>query len=216
MGFKRLPSAAFEIGKATSMSLWMLARKNFISHENRILDLEGSPPSIVTGMILPFAGASAPTGWMLCDGSAINRTTYSALFTALSTNYGVGDGSTTFNIPDFRGRCLVGYGAGSGLTSRAIAASGGEENHTVTTAELPVHNHTKTDPGHDHAFPTGRKYNSGAAAIDWIHDYLQSGTGDSGWQSSSSTTGMSIASTGGGGSHNNMQPSLVLNFIIKT
>lgn len=57
-----------------------------------------------TGVVLPFAGSSAPSGWLACDGTAISRTTYATLFAAISTSYGVGDGSTTFNLPDFRGR----------------------------------------------------------------------------------------------------------------
>lgn len=213
MGFKRLPTAAFAVGKATSMALWMIVRKNFIAHEERILDLEGSPPSIVTGMILPYAGSAAPTGWLLCDGSAINRTTYSALFTKLSTTYGAGDGSTTFNIPDFRGRIPVGYGAGSGLTNRSLGASGGFETHTLATNELPSHNHGVTDPGHTHG---GIKFKTtgGGSSVgpqlattrnSSLHRYVKN-----------NTTGISVDNAGGGGSHNNVQPGLVLSFIIKT
>ena len=58
------------------------------------------------GMVIPYAGTSAPSGWLLCDGSAISRTTYSALFSAIGTTYGVGDGSSTFNLPNFQGRYL--------------------------------------------------------------------------------------------------------------
>jgi microcystin-dependent protein len=60
------------------------------------------------GAILAYAGATAPSGWVLCDGSAISRTDYSTLFTAIGVSFGVGDGSTTFNVPDLRGRVLVG------------------------------------------------------------------------------------------------------------
>lgn len=78
------------------------------------------------GRIEQYGGASAPTGWLECDGSAVNRTTYARLFTAISTTWGVGDGSTTFNVPDFRGRVLVGKGTGT------LAASG--VNGDVDTA----------------------------------------------------------------------------------
>ena len=65
----------------------------------------GAPALVMpTGVVLPFAGTAAPTGWLACDGTAISRTTYAALFSAVGTSYGVGDGSTTFNLPDFRGR----------------------------------------------------------------------------------------------------------------
>lgn len=79
---------------------------------------------IPTGMIAPFAMSTAPTGWLECDGSAVSRTTYAALFTALSTTHGVGDGSTTFNIPDLRGEFIRGWDNGKGTdSSRTFASS---------------------------------------------------------------------------------------------
>jgi microcystin-dependent protein len=70
------------------------------------------------GAVLPFAGAAAPTGYLLCDGSAVSRTTYAALFAVLSTTFGVGDGSTTFNLPDMRETAPVGVGTrGTGVTA---------------------------------------------------------------------------------------------------
>jgi microcystin-dependent protein len=85
-----------------------------------------------------WAAASAPTGWLLCDGSAVSRTTYAGLFAILSTTYGVGDGSTTFNLPDLRGRFPVGKNAG---TFSALGGTGGEETHTLTVPEMPAHTH---------------------------------------------------------------------------
>jgi len=102
------------------------------------------------GFITEYGGATAPAGWLLCDGSAVSRTTYAALFAAIGVLHGVGDGSTTFNLPDCRGRATVGAGSGPGLTARGIGAKGGEENHVLTTAEMPVHSHGVTDPGHAH------------------------------------------------------------------
>ena len=86
-------------------------------------------------MIAPFAGASAPTGWLLCDGSAVSRTTYSALFAVTSTTYGVGDGSTTFNLPDLLGRTPMGAGSGTGLTARTLGTELGVESVTLTSAQ---------------------------------------------------------------------------------
>ena len=100
--------------------------------------------------------AVAPTGWLICDGSAVSRTTYSALFALLSTTYGAGDGTTTFNLPDLRGRSPLGAGTGAqknasgtgvitggtAMTARALGAWGGEETHVQTTAELVSHNHS--------------------------------------------------------------------------
>ena len=78
---------------------------------------------IPTGMIAPFAMSTAPTGWLECDGSAVSRTTYADLFTALSTTHGVGDGSTTFNIPDLRGEFIRGWDNGKGTDSGRTFAS---------------------------------------------------------------------------------------------
>jgi hypothetical protein len=78
-----------------------------------------------SGAILQFAGSSAPANWLLCDGSLVSRTTYATLFGVVGTNYGAGDGSTTFKLPDMRGRVPIGAGQGSSLTNRVIAAVSG-------------------------------------------------------------------------------------------
>jgi microcystin-dependent protein len=78
---------------------------------------------IPAGCMFDFGGSSAPTGYLLCDGSAVSRTTYARLFAVLSTAWGSGDGSSTFNVPDLRGRCSIGAGTGSGLTARTLAGS---------------------------------------------------------------------------------------------
>lgn len=100
---------------------------------------------------------TAPSGWLLCDGAIVSRTTYSALFTAIGTVYGSGDGSTTFNLPDTRGRVPMGSGTGLGLnasgtgvtsgtamTARALGAWFGEETHLLTATELAAHTHANT------------------------------------------------------------------------
>ncbi len=71
---------------------------------------------------MPYAATSAPTGWLLCDGTAVSRSTYAALFSAISTTFGAGDGSTTFNVPDLRGKTVLGYGAAAGSVSATISA----------------------------------------------------------------------------------------------
>lgn len=116
------------------------------------------------GFITMYAGTSAPGGWLFCDGSAISRVTYSDLFNIIGTSFGVGDGSTTFNIPDTRSRSIMGVGQGVGLTLRALAQILGEENHALTASEngththvqdahthlQDAHNHGVTDAGHNH------------------------------------------------------------------
>jgi microcystin-dependent protein len=113
---------------------------------------------------LPFAGANAPPLWLMCFGQAISRTVYSALYAAIGTAYGAGDGSTTFNVPDLRGRVpfgvdsmggtaagrLTGSAAG-GINANARGVSGGEQQHTVTWSEMPVHAHSMQ--GHQHQGP---------------------------------------------------------------
>jgi microcystin-dependent protein len=145
---------------------------------------------IPTGSLQMFAGSASPSGWLTCDGAAVNRTTYAALFAVIGTTYGAGNGTTTFNLPDMRGRAPIGVGTGSGLTARALADEVGAETHTLTVAEMPSHTHTQ--------FSTGPKNNS-----------FDSGTFVG--NDSSGPTG----STGGDAAHNNMQPSLAVNFIIK-
>lgn len=114
---------------------------------NDVLTVGGSGPDwsaltpsavVPTGAVVPYGGAAAPTGWLLCDGAAVSRTTYSTLFGVLSTTYGVGDGSTTFNVPDLRGRVTVGKG------SNASVDTLGENEGVAEANRRPHHNHTAT------------------------------------------------------------------------
>ena len=151
--------------------------------------------TVPTGAILIWPASSLPTGGYLeCDGSAISRTTYSGLFAVIGTTWGAGDGSTTFNLPDLRGRAPIGAGTGSGLTARTLAATGGAETHTLTESEMPSHQHTYQ------RFAGSVSVTSGGATS------VQSTT----------LTGNGTSATGGGQAHNNMQPFAVTKFIIKT
>jgi microcystin-dependent protein len=102
---------------------------------------------------LVVSAAATRAGCVLCDGSAYSRTdpVYANLYAAIGTSYGVGDGVNTFNVPDYRGRTIVGAGAGPGLTARARGQSFGEESHVMSTAEMPSHAHPISDPGHAHS-----------------------------------------------------------------
>jgi microcystin-dependent protein len=120
---------------------------------------------IPTGMIAPFAGSAAPAGWLLCDGTPASRTTYAALFAVLGTAYGAGDGSTSFGIPDLRGRVPFGKNTAS---FNALGAVGGEETHSLTIAELASHTHVFAGSplaAHGHAFAGDALANHGHAFV---------------------------------------------------
>ena len=113
--------------------------------------------TVATGIVEMYAGATAPTGYLLCDGAAVSRSTYSALFAITSTTYGAGDGSTTFNVPNLSGRMVMGAGTGTGLNASGTGAPSGtaqtartrgqwlgEETHLLTATELASHTHANT------------------------------------------------------------------------
>ena len=166
---------------------------------NQVLKTDGSGAlgwasvsSTPTGAITMFAAATPPSGWLTCDGSAVSRSTYSDLFSTIGTTYGAGDGSSTFNLPDFGGRGPIGYKSNNAKFD-ALNETGGAETHTLTVDEIPGHTHTydKLDGGaHSDA-------GSGATT-----DYSSSNSRTSG-------------STGGGQAHNILDPYLTINFIIK-
>jgi microcystin-dependent protein len=200
-------------------------------------------PALPSGVMLDFGGGAAPAGYLLCDGSAVSRTTYANLFAAIGTSWGAGDGSTTFNVPDMRGRVPVAAGAGSGLTARTVAQTGGEENHALSGAEGAAHTHSDPghghgDPGHGHTFNDpghshGQTYDSGAGThYTNFAPTNATAVGSSGPNTgiSGSGTGASVAgaysglqgaytglgSSGSGTGHNTMQPFAVVTKIIKT
>lgn len=146
------------------------------------------------------------SGWLLCDGSAVSRTTYSDLYNVIGTYFGNGDGVNTFNLPDMRGRVAGGVGAGVGLTTRALGAQVGAETHTLSINEMPSHNHGVTDPGHAHGSVPDGTQNIAAASGGGLTaaDEPRSAF------TASATTGITINANGGGQAHNNMQPTLFL------
>jgi microcystin-dependent protein len=146
--------------------------------------------AVPSGVISAYAGSTAPSGYLLCDGTAVSRTTYSGLFGIIGTTYGVGDNSTTFNVPDLKGKVAVGRDSSQAEFSD-LAETGGAKTHTLTTSEIPSHNHS--------SFIFG----SGSG---------NSGLGPTTIANTNTTTG----NTGGGQAHNNLQPYLVINYIIKT
>jgi microcystin-dependent protein len=146
-----------------------------------------------TGQIRVFPLTSTPAGWLLCDGTAVSRTTYAALFAVISTAFGVGDGSTTFNMPNMKGKFIAGYDTGD-ADYNAIAKTGGEKTHALITAELAAHSHTQRVVG-------------------------DTTNGTNGTQGSNATNNTSIGSTdtqGTGIAHENRPPFLVMGVFIKS
>lgn len=149
-----------------------------------------------TGMVVPYAGAVAPDGWLLCQGQAVSRTTYAQLFSVIGTTYGSGDGSTTFNLPDMRGRVAVGSDANWGC-----AAKRGETAHTQLLTEMAEHYH-------------GFRNNDGRQVRAWVIDESSNDSLANGSGSKASVTWQTM-NAGNSTPFNVMQPSLYLHHIIK-
>lgn len=197
---------------------------------------------MVIGSIYMFAGATAPEGFLICDGSAVSRTNYSDLFDTIGTAYGVGDGSTTFNIPNLSGRVALGSSA-----THALGSTGGEEAHSLVESEIPSHDHevpshshentiqattpslshTVTQPAYNYAGPNGTRsiYQSGVYARTGQSSVNASRSKDlavakhdaaactmSGGITDCASFDTETAGTSA--SHNNMQPFVTMNYII--
>lgn len=158
-------------------------------------------------MIFAYAGATAPDGFLLCYGQAVSRTDYARLFAVIGTTFGAGDGTTTFNVPDLRGRVAAGRdnmggtaagrltnsGTGHpGIDGTALGAAGGEDRHQLTVAQTPAHSH-----GIQVSVTGGG--GSAAAVVNGV-----------GGQTESTNP------VGGDEAHPNVQPTIVLNYIVKT
>jgi microcystin-dependent protein len=141
----------------------------------------GGYPLIPVGALMPYAGSTAPDGWLLCNGQTPSRTTYANLFAVIGTTYGAGDGST-FGLPDPMGRAIIGVGSGSGLTARALAAKSGAETVVIASGNLPTHqhtlsahthalgSHTHTLSDHTHAITVnGNNFDTGTVSADHSH-----------------------------------------------
>lgn len=183
---------------------------------------------------MPFAGVDAPQGWLLCNGSAVSRTVYADLFAVVGTAYGAGDGTTTFNLPDLRGRVPVGLDAGQ-VEFDVRGEAGGAKTHTLAAAELPSHTHSIN---HDHASVStssagAHTHGPGGGVTNFVglegqgNAGLQFATGGTRFTATASAGGHShtvdlpvfsgtSGSAGSGSAHNNLQPYLVVNYLIKT
>ncbi len=205
-----------------------------------------------TGGIIAWPTATAPTGWLLADGAAVSRTTYAALFALIASVYGAGDGSTTFNVPNLKGRVPVGFDSGQ-TEFDALGETGGSKTHTLSTAEMPLHTHaqnahdhdqnphlhlqnphlhTVTDPQHSHGMDEGQSDADGsrldkastadgtpAVVTDAAATGISIDNATATDQNATATNQVRIATNldaGSSAAHQNLQPYIALNFIIKT
>lgn len=195
--------------------------------ENRDQELElylstlggGGSGSSPSGSLTAFAGATAPTGWLICDGSAVSQTTYASLYAVVGSTYNTGgEGAGNFRLPNIKGRVIVGLDA-SDSDFNVLGETDGAKTHTLTTAEMPSHNHTGSISGgsHSHSMSTGAALTLGAGNSLFANSGNPPVTsaGNTGTSASHSHT-LSINNEGSGGAHNNLQPYIALNWIIKT
>ena len=194
-----------------------------------------------TGTIIQYIRETPPTGWYFMNGSVVGRIPNPILFALIGTTYGAGDGTTTFNLPDVRGKVLLcSTGVGGGYPQ---ASTGGEATHTLITAEIPSHAHPVTDPTHSHTMthghtttesphshtfggvtsPAGVSGQPYASGSGWsFNNAGTTGTATTGLtinnfvgSTVAVSTGITIQNSGLDGAHNNLQPYLAVAFIIR-
>jgi microcystin-dependent protein len=174
---------------------------NNLLYDTTTREVVYQPNPVVVGDIKFSAQGSDHNNWLLCNGRSLLVADYPALHAVIEYKFG-GTGAS-FNVPDARSRVLGAIGQGSGLSDRTLGQAVGTETHTLTVNEIPSHNHGITDPGHSHSLPITSE---GFADIGPDDDVTQG----SGFNSGTSTTGITINNTGGGQAHNNMQPTLFI------
>jgi microcystin-dependent protein len=152
---------------------------------------------IPTGVLMPYAGTSAPTGFLLCAGQAVSRTTYAGLFSIIGTTYGTGDGSTTFNLPDLRGRAVFGKDDMNGSAANRVT------------------NGVSSVPGTTLGGAGGSEYMHGHAHAYGVGGVPANGVNVRGTSGDGTNFGYAYTENAGSGTSQNMPPALILNYIIK-
>lgn len=215
-GFPQLSSPIADIranGRVTQP--W---QQFFIALWNRTGAQQGSA-TFEAGDLKPIAGPTVPGGWLLCDGSEVSRTTYINLYNAIGTTWGSGDNVSTFNLPDFRTRSLIGTDS-----TFTLGSTGGSQTTTLGIGNLPAHTHPVVDPGHTHGVTDpGHNHTSvgsfanGTSGGDTVGTTAaNTGTSITGVSINTATTGISVGSTGSGTAFSNMPPYASVQWIIKT
>lgn len=162
-----------------------------------------SPP----GLVQVFAGASAPLGWLICNGAEINRITFARLFSFIGIAYGAGDGSTTFLLPDLVDKAVIGAGAIAGLADNV-----GQDTNTLSVSNMPAHNHG----GGDHAHSLTRWTAGAAIGLSYVNVDTGDSTTEQILTEKTKQSGAVINTQGSGVAFTNIQRSMGMNWIIKT
>jgi microcystin-dependent protein len=188
-----------------------------------IAALQAQPTGDPPGTVVAYAGPVVPSGWLLCDGSAVSRTQYANLFSAMGTSSGSGDGATTFNLPDYRGRFLRGVDADAGIdpdrNTRTAASAGGNVGDLVGSLETGAfasHTHTISDPGHTHPNPGTGWYVLHTPNSSLVQYSIQTGTGLGALDGTATNSAMTgITQTNAYGGSETRPINVYVNYIIK-
>lgn len=192
------PSSIFLYVDLTNSRLYYYDGTNFKSYGGGSSgDTLQAGDTLPVGSVVSYSGETAPANWLICDGSAVSRTTYADLFSVIGTTYGSGDGSTTFNLPNLKGKVITGLDS-SDSDFNTIGKTGGEKTHKLTINEMPSHRH-------DFYIDA-----SGTTVPAWTTRLLFKQEDSEHSAQSNNTT-----DTGGSQAHNNLQPYVVQNYIIK-
>ena len=196
------------VGTATVVASGNITAANFIGNGSNLTGLVTLP----SGVVLPYGGTSAPSGFILADGSSLSRTTFAALFAIFGTTYG-SDSGTTFTVPDLRGRVVAGQddmggasanrltGLSGGVNGDTLGGAGGAETHLLTGVQSGV-------AAHNHAYVAG--------TTNLVDGRQQEGGGDPLTDLPTSKNTSANSATDASQAHNNVQPTFILNYIIKT
>lgn len=188
-----------------------------------VSQLAGSGGAVPTGTVVDFAGPTAPSGWLVCGGQSLSRTTYADLFAVIGTTYGAADGAS-FSLPDLRGRVSAGrdFAVSGSLANRlttpdsqALGANGGAQTVQLTEAQMPAHTHSGTADSagnHSHTISVGTERLVQLSPNGAVVASASPGTTSSNGLHSHNVT---VGSAGSNQAHNNVQPTIVLNKIIK-
>jgi microcystin-dependent protein len=189
--------------------------------------LGGTVGAVPIGSVTAFAGSAAPSGWLMCGGQTVSRTQFSGLFLTIGTTYGAGDGSTTFALPDLRGRTIAGEDdmggtaanrlttGGAGINGATLGATGGSETVTLTSAQsgVPAHGHGVTSTENYSSFGLGYLLNASGRSFSQVTANPALVASIDGYSHTHTVNNNTAANASQ--AHTNTQPTMVLNYIIR-